>query len=259
MSVNDILRRAQETQQDILRKAEFEKQIQTKRLEKAGALQRDPSPLGYQRVQFAHDFLPGKTIEMVHGAHVEQFLSGNIADINSQHLVDSLAKQALTEITGTIKTVGVTVAAWHWLPMPEPKNYKSRFPWPKNWLWVEVKNATLAVRHGRRLECDDKLADDAWSTMIDARDLNLLFWWKIKSFDDAKRLLSQCVRDELRDQAFGDAEVYWRKNDVEIATGYFGNSGSSVGGPGWSLEGDPARALRFCGEAGLIERNDAQG
>jgi hypothetical protein len=78
------------------------------------------------------------------------------------------------------------------------------------------------------------------------------------TLDEAKRILNECVRSELRDHAFGDAEVYWEDDGEEVAFGYFGQT-SSVGGDGWSFEGREADELRKCGRTGLIERNDETG
>jgi hypothetical protein len=60
---------------------------------------------------------------------------------------------------------------------------------------------------------------------------------------------------ELRDAAFSDVEVYWLKNGVQVATGYFGRT-SEVSGAGWSFDGDQAWALRGCGTVGVIENNE---
>jgi len=81
---------------------------------------------------------------------------------------------------------------------------------------------------------------------------------------DAKELLDDCVRSELQDHAFGDAEVYWEKDGTGLAEGYFGRSGHHV----WIADGDgigvsatfqgvEADELRKHGKKGLIERNDA--
>ena len=39
------------------------------------------------------------------------------------------------------------------------------------------------------------------------------------TLDEAITLLASCTRNELRDHAFGDCEVYWRKNDVKTKSG----------------------------------------
>lgn len=74
----------------------------------------------------------------------------------------------------------------------------------------------------------------------------------------AKRLLEECQREELRDHAFGDAEVYWMRHGKEVAFGYFGRD-ASVSGDGWSFGGDEAWQLRKCGKLGAVERNDETG
>lgn len=84
---------------------------------------------------------------------------------------------------------------------------------------------------------------------------------------EAKELLSACIREELRDHAFGNAEVSWQKGDKQIAGGYFGAGNATI----WisseddpsvtlgSFEGDKARELRQCGTEGRIERDDETG
>lgn len=77
---------------------------------------------------------------------------------------------------------------------------------------------------------------------------------------EAKALLERCVRDELRDHAFGDAEVSWRNEEGEIASGYFSRNKADVWIPtNASFDGDEARELRKCGSEGHIERNDETG
>lgn len=77
----------------------------------------------------------------------------------------------------------------------------------------------------------------------------------------AKTLLNECVREELRDHAFGDVEVYWMKDDKEVATGYFSGGMASVGFTEevFNFDGDDARMLRPCGSEGAVERNDETG
>lgn len=80
-----------------------------------------------------------------------------------------------------------------------------------------------------------------------------------------KEILSQCVREELRDHAFGDAEVSWQLMGEEVASGYYGSGTSSVtlwhpkGEEFLTLKGMDAKALRYCGTQGTIERNDETG
>lgn len=91
------------------------------------------------------------------------------------------------------------------------------------------------------------------------------------TLDEAKTLLSACVRDELVDHAFGDAEVSWMRNGVEVACGYFGGTGDSVGSydlitdtedqkaKRWSFKDADARQLRYLGNSGRHDRNDSIG
>ena len=79
----------------------------------------------------------------------------------------------------------------------------------------------------------------------------------MSTIDQVKARLSECVRSELRDHAFGDAEVYWTLNDEEIASGYFGLDACEIYVDGLKLVGDEARQLRQCGTLGKVERNDA--
>ena len=88
------------------------------------------------------------------------------------------------------------------------------------------------------------------------------------TLEEAQTLLNGCVREELVDHAFGDAEVFWwdanKARDepgAEVANAYFGGSSNSVSfrdGRG-SFQGDDARALRRCGRLGGVERNDVNG
>jgi hypothetical protein len=79
------------------------------------------------------------------------------------------------------------------------------------------------------------------------------------TFDQAKAILNNFARNELRDHAFGDAEVYWMSGDEMIADGYYGSSGSHVGATdgSWRFEGKDADKLRTCGKLTRVERNDA--
>jgi hypothetical protein len=79
------------------------------------------------------------------------------------------------------------------------------------------------------------------------------------TFDEAKRLLDTCTREEIRD-SFGDSEVYWMDaKGCEVAFGYFGSScridasGGADAAKPWSFYDRDARALRFCGKIGKIE------
>lgn len=88
----------------------------------------------------------------------------------------------------------------------------------------------------------------------------------ITSFEEAKAFLDKCQRSELKDHYFGDREIGWSLNDVEVASGYFGSSSQSVSifHPGtnetvWSCEGGPARDLSRAGTLVSVERNDSEG
>lgn len=82
---------------------------------------------------------------------------------------------------------------------------------------------------------------------------------------EAKELLNACVREELRDHAFGDVEVYWRKDRVHIAAGYFSGTTANVWfiaedePPSASFNDRDASELRTCGTNGHISRNDEVG
>lgn len=89
---------------------------------------------------------------------------------------------------------------------------------------------------------------------------------------EAKDILNTCERQELRDHAFGDVEVFWirecqeMQQDEEVATGYFGGGSASVSValPGTQdqfahFEGSEARELKACGAVGHISRNDETG
>lgn len=81
--------------------------------------------------------------------------------------------------------------------------------------------------------------------------------------EEAAKVLNACERRELRDHAFGDAEVSWigPSSQNVIAEGYFGGSQANVhfGVSRQSFSGADAVALRLCGQEGQIERNDETG
>jgi hypothetical protein len=79
------------------------------------------------------------------------------------------------------------------------------------------------------------------------------------TLQEAVELLSSCVRHELRDHAFGDSEVYWRKDGQNVATGYFGGDSSSVCIGQEVFKGADALKLLECGQVGQVERNDETG
>jgi hypothetical protein len=76
----------------------------------------------------------------------------------------------------------------------------------------------------------------------------------------ARLVLNNCTREELRDHAFGDAELFWFKDGKEIATGYKGNGHDEVYlTPKTRFVGAMARELQSCGTLGHVERNDMTG
>ena len=83
------------------------------------------------------------------------------------------------------------------------------------------------------------------------------------NLEEAKAVLSTARRDECRDHAFGDCEVYWRNGDEEVAYGYFGGESRevrvklSIGEVAFA--GDEADELRSAGQRGLVGRNDSTG
>ncbi len=79
------------------------------------------------------------------------------------------------------------------------------------------------------------------------------------TLDEAKALLATCERDELRDHAFGDCEVYWMKGETEIASGYFGGEDAEVHIGETVFIGVAAGELRTLGMRGFVERNDSTG
>lgn len=46
--------------------------------------------------------------------------------------------------------------------------------------------------------------------------------------EEAKKMLAICEKTESRDHYFGDREVDWNFDGVNVATGYFGSTGCSV-------------------------------
>lgn len=81
--------------------------------------------------------------------------------------------------------------------------------------------------------------------------------------EEAKVLLGQCSRYELRDHAFGDCEVTWITDEVGVAYGHFGPGCASVAIYGVdneaTFEGAEAVALRDCGTLKRVDRNDTVG
>ena len=84
------------------------------------------------------------------------------------------------------------------------------------------------------------------------------------TFEEAKQFLAKCKRMESRDHTFGDREVYWTKDDVEVADGYFASGGIAsvyvfTEQVGSSFRGEEARELVKCGVDVVIGRNDETG
>lgn len=89
----------------------------------------------------------------------------------------------------------------------------------------------------------------------------------IMNLEEAKKLLEDSTRSELRDHAFGDREVFWEKDGQTIATGYFGGGqgsvsfdvGDEIPDDTTSFDGEEARELSSLGKLGEIGRNDETG
>lgn len=80
------------------------------------------------------------------------------------------------------------------------------------------------------------------------------------NFDEAKFILERAERHELRDHAFGDMEVFWRKDEKIVATGYFGVSSRRINMMnGGIFSGDEAMILKECGNLAGVDRNDTTG
>lgn len=76
---------------------------------------------------------------------------------------------------------------------------------------------------------------------------------------EAKVILDDCDRHELRDHAFGDMEISWSRSGFEVAYGYAGGECGVHLVDGEAFEGDDARLLVTCGTLAHIERNDEAG
>lgn len=96
---------------------------------------------------------------------------------------------------------------------------------------------------------------------IDPDVIEATTWPRIEmTFDLAKAILAESIRDELRDHAFGDKEICWRNNYGQlVATGYVGSSGAECGMAGFdvSFSEAEARELARLGTLGNVERNDS--
>ena len=87
-------------------------------------------------------------------------------------------------------------------------------------------------------------------------------------FEFAKELLALCDRFESRDHYFGDREVYWTYEGVDVAEGYFGGGAADVwvldvtaptDQDRYSFSGEQARQLSRLGKTVSIGRNDETG
>lgn len=79
---------------------------------------------------------------------------------------------------------------------------------------------------------------------------------------EASDIIRLSTKFECRDHSFGDREVYWEKNGIEIASGYFGSNNQHVTISGVRFTGQDAYALDriACFRCkGSIVRNDETG
>jgi len=87
------------------------------------------------------------------------------------------------------------------------------------------------------------------------------------NFNNARAFLNRCTRDELRDHAFGDAEIAFYLDGVEVAGGFIGSSSPThsvwatedSGHEFESFTQEQVRELLKCGIRGTVERNDETG
>lgn len=86
------------------------------------------------------------------------------------------------------------------------------------------------------------------------------------TFEEAKKLLNRCRKSELRDHAFGDAEVGFYLDERHVAEGYYGKDSSisilsedQSGVTDTEFTGKEADELRNCGSSEKISRNDSTG
>lgn len=80
---------------------------------------------------------------------------------------------------------------------------------------------------------------------------------------EAKALLDDSQREELRDHAFGDTEYFWKKNGIIVADGYSSYEVTDVtvwieGEPTTKgdFDGDEAKSLLNCGTLTQTWQND---
>jgi len=135
-------------------------------------------------------------------------------------------------------------------------------------LTVETGNIVEVSNEGHVLATYDRHELKEQSHNLDHFDseatpdvLEATTWPRLEmDFDLAAKILSESIRDELRDHAFGDKEIYWRNNyGHQVATGYVGSSGAECGMAGFdvSFSEAEARELAKLGTLGQVERNDS--
>jgi len=135
-------------------------------------------------------------------------------------------------------------------------------------LTVETGNIVEVSNEGHVLATYDRHELKEQSHNLDYFDseatpdvLEATTWPRLEmDFDLAAKILSESIRDELRDHAFGDKEIYWRNNyGHQVATGYVGSSGAECGMAGFdvSFSEAEARELAKLGTLGQVERNDS--
>jgi len=120
----------------------------------------------------------------------------------------------------------------------------------------------LAIYDGHE-EKDKSHGLDHFYEDVEVDVLEATTWPRLEmTYDLASTILSESIRDELRDHAFGDKEIYWRDNHGHpVATGYSGYSGDEVGMCGFDIifTEEEARKLVGLGTLGEVERNDSGG
>ena len=84
------------------------------------------------------------------------------------------------------------------------------------------------------------------------------------TLDEAKTALNSCRREELRDHAFGDREIYWMSGETEVGFSYLGGGGPTIvsvelaDGREANFTGREANELLRCGTL-HVTRNDETG
>lgn len=83
------------------------------------------------------------------------------------------------------------------------------------------------------------------------------------NIEEAKLFLATTQRQESRDHAFGDVEVYFMQGKKEVGGGYFGGGHADIwfekDGENFSFKGDQAREIRNAIPLGAVGRNDETG